>query len=785
VFFIFHAKAVSRRIISGALLSFFSKISNFAETYLEYPMKKRNFFVLIVCFFLSWEGKAQISHGGTPLFLEAYTLRNSSDFEYIEMPAFDLDSVLRMDEINEQNMRGSYPFAYKFYTNIEKGKDGKEWVLADGTKVWQVNIRSKDAYSINVLFTRFNLPRGGQLFVYNADHSHVIGAFDYRNNSSENILPVRPVAGDALTIEYSEPADAEFEGQLTIGEVNHDYRDVLRREPSTDAVNDFACMPDALCSDIDGNIVRSVVLLMINGTTACTGSLINNTENDETPYLLTAVHCLNRDLEEGTSQTRDFYVAQAGTIVAFFNYDRPICGNNMKAAEEMSMAITRVRAIVERKDLALLEFQECPPSYYNVYYAGWNIDPNRNDPPFFNLHHPSAAVKKYGLCSGNLQISSPYPIAFDGLSHFKISGWAIGSTYGGSSGSPLFDKNNRIIATLSGGQSYCKGSSPNGGVDYFAAFFRGWETADPENQLKTYLDPRNTGVSQLKGLDPNEKSPFFRISNANYNKDDRLAVTEYASPHKGFVFGNSDLNVLEFAEEFNLGNPSVLSGVYLFIPSMPFASISGVDIHVYEGASFPQQLIATQSFNPQYQNYAASSRGFSYVNKNTSSVPTECFVAFNNYVTVSKKFYVAYKINYSDQQRFVVYNSVLNSQAANTAWIKNGTQWTKATEYSTYPISTSLAIQPLLQYNYDSLTPIVKEEKTKIEYLRSENRLTFNDQSLESGSVSVYAVTGRLIQTIALAKGEHSVTLQKQPAGTVGIARVVQGNEVSVGKFVY
>jgi hypothetical protein len=770
--------------ISNALLAFFPKISLTLQNIKKYPMMNKVFFALIICFSIFWRGTAQISHGGVPFFLENYTLRNSGDSKYIEMPAFDLDSVLRLDEINRQNMRGSYSFAYKFYTNIEKGRDGKEFVLADGTKIWQVNIRSKGAYSINLLFTRFNLPRGGRLFIYNADHSHVIGAFDYRNNSPEMILPVRPVAGNEITIEYSEPADAEFEAQLTIGEVNHDYRNILRREPEADLVNDFACMPDALCENIDETLVRSVVLLMINGSTACTGSLINNTENDETPYLLTAVHCLNRDIEYGTSKNMDYYITQAGTIIAFFNYSRPVCRTTMKATEEMSMAMTRVRAIVEKKDLALLEFQERPPLYYNVYYAGWNIKPNENDPPFFNLHHPSAAVKKYGLYMGNISLSTPYPVAFDELSHFKISGWTTGSTYGGSSGSPLYDRNNRIIATLSGGNSYCKVSSPDGGFDYFAVFYRGWETANPANQLKTYLDPRNTGVSRIDGLDPHKKNPFIRAGNADYNRNDRLITTEYASPNKGFLFGNSNLNVLEFAEEFNLKQASVLSGVYLLIPSMPFASISGVEIRIYEGDVSPQKLIATQSFNPQYLNYSTSG-GFSNVNKNTSSVPTECFVAFNNYVTVSKKFYVAYKINYSDQQKFTVYNSLLNSQTSNTAWIKSGTQWTKATAYSINPISTSLAIQPLLRYTDNLLVPDIKEEKTKIQYLRNENRLILPNKSLEAGSVSIYEVNGRLIQTISVGKGQDSVILREQSSGTVGIVRILQGNEVSIGKFIY
>ena len=39
---------------------------------------------------------------------------------------------------------------------------------------------------------------------------------------------------------------------------------------------------------------QSVVLLIIDGSVGCTGTLINNTDNDGKPYLLTASHCLNK-----------------------------------------------------------------------------------------------------------------------------------------------------------------------------------------------------------------------------------------------------------------------------------------------------------------------------------------------------------------------------------------------------------------------------------------------------------------------------------------------------------
>jgi hypothetical protein len=427
------------------------------------------FFLLLNVFsFFCVAVSAQISYGGKPLFPNNGFLKSSaSGFlkreGFFEMTAFDSDSVLREDQKHEKNNLRSYRFAHKFFTKIEKKKDAVLTVLPDGTKVWQIHIRSGGASSINVLLTDFELPPGGKLFAYSSDYSHVIGSFDYRNNSSGKVLPLRPIAGESIIIEYSEPADVPFEGNFIVSEVNHDYRGFLEREPESDGGSIFSCMPDALCSEIDETLVRSTVLLIIDGTIACSGVLVNNTENDGTPYILTAVHCLNDNLKFGIYKNKDHYITTSGTIVTFFNYNRPVCGTRLKGTEEMTMAETYPRVILERRDVVLLELLERPPAYYNIYYAGWNMDESQVSGIHTNLHHPSAAVKKYGKTEADLSVTNFLsPAIFEYESHWKVPKWKTGSTYNGSSGSPLFDQNGLVVGTLTGGESNCRNSVPDG-----------------------------------------------------------------------------------------------------------------------------------------------------------------------------------------------------------------------------------------------------------------------------------------------------------------------------------
>jgi hypothetical protein len=696
----------------------------------------------------------------------------------IDMPAFDVDSVLRANARMESGMRGSYPFAYKFFTHIERGQDGNEWMLADGTLVWQVAIRSQGAYSINLLFTEYQVPEGAKLFLYNADHSYILGSYDHRNNSPSGLLPVQPVAGETIIVEYSEPADAAFRGKLTIGDVNHDYRDILRSEPGSDLAGEFTCMPDVVCQEVDDATVRATLLVMVDGTVACSGTLMNNTSGDGVPYVLTAVHCLNDEMAKGIPNHKDweYYVSKAGTVVVFFNYSRPVCGHSMKASEEFAVAEAIPRTVIEGKDIALLELREKPPVHYNAYYAGWDL--NFDAKPYTNIHHPHSAVKRYNFYNGNLTWTSFYEKIFDPDSHLEVSAWTAGSTYAGSSGSPLFDAKHALVGGLSGGVSRCGAQ----GADAFFPLIRGWETSNSDNQLKTYLDPGNTGKQSVAGMDPNRQKPLRRIGNAPYNKGYNLITTQYSGSNSGYVFGNSNLPVNEFAEEFSPEYEAELYGVYLLIPPMPVAHTHGVEIRVYEGVDAPEQLLATQNLKPQFLNYSKSA--FELKDKYTDLVATENFVRFDQPVRITKKFFIAYRINNEAGSQFAVYNTQPSGRAGktSTAWINRDGTWLRAAAYSTQPIGTSLAIEALLNYT-DIPAPIGKT--ARIGYSREGRCLFLPTASDQSGQVTIYTAAGQLIERISIPEAAETLTLRPQPGGTVGIVRVVRGNDTYTGKLIY
>lgn len=711
-------------------------------------MKRLSFLFLLSVYLLPL--LSQVSHGGRPLFLfseENSGLRNVTDDAslFIDMPAFDVDSLLAEDALNESNMKGAFRFAHKFYQEIEKGKSGHSFVLADGTKVWQVGIRSLGAYSINLLFSEFELPEGGQLFLYSPDGGHVLGSFTHENNPEKGLFPTSPIYGEEIIIEYSEPAWAAFEGKLKITEINHDYRGILKSEPWNDRFAEFACMPDILCSEgKDLAINRSAVLLIINGGTLCSGAMINNTNEDETPYLLTAMHCFNYSTP--IHFPMEHYVDLAGTVVTFFNYNRPVCDTRMRGVEEMSIAGAYARCIIEPLDVALLELKETPPDHYQAYYAGWNLDPLVHNTTGFvhNIHHPYGDHSKYGKTTKKIAYASYSGInLFAQNSFWLVPGWETGSTYAGSSGSPLFDDQNRIIGALSGGSSLCNGSNPNGQSDLFSRLHLAWKykTNTDSLRLDRWLDRQNTGVLSLSGLDSREE-PLHRLTNASYNNGDELTQTVVESP-SDYLFGANQRSTTEFAEKFSSDTESLVYGAFLLTP--PISNLTEVKVNLYKSEEGrPGEKVATTVFSPTYTNY---SRDFSELKKKISQ-DSESFVTWEGApIVVGKTFFIGYELPNASAS-FKVYNTKFASYASNTAWINvPGSGWTDVSSYPPSPISTSLGIQALVADTNDSSVSDPKEKIKALKYIRKTQTLQVQIGSNEKASLSLYTAGGVLLKT--------------------------------------
>ena len=121
-------------------------------------MKKlTSLYIVFLLTMLGFQGnlKAQVSHGGRPLPLSLMRSTNGQMFK--EMPPFDVQEELRIDSLNESDLRSGFRFAYKFITDYNRYNSGVTFTGPDGTRVWRLGIYSPGALSINVLFTEYEL----------------------------------------------------------------------------------------------------------------------------------------------------------------------------------------------------------------------------------------------------------------------------------------------------------------------------------------------------------------------------------------------------------------------------------------------------------------------------------------------------------------------------------------------------------------------------------------------------------------------------------------------------
>lgn len=434
---------------------------------------------------------AQLTEGGKPHSFEKF-FKPTGLVPVVHLPAFDLDALLAEDAINDAEMTKPFRFGYNHYTHLDLYNSGTWTQLENGDRLWQLQVKSAGAVTMNLAFNDFFIPQGAKLFVYTPDHAHVIGAITSANNHESREEATDLLPGDEVVIEYFEPASVAGQGSLNLWRVTHGYRSVspfMQRMQERSFGDAGGCQINVRCALGTGweNEIRSVACIVVGGSEACTGALVNNTANDGTPYFLTANHC---------------YSAGTGSWVFRFNWQSATCSNPASNPSSNSITGATLRARNAGSDFCLLELNSTPPATYGVYYAGWS----RSTTPTTTttaIHHPSGDIKKISTGSGTTMGTMSGALCWD------VGIWTQACTEPGSSGSPLFDANHRVIGQLYGGPSYCGATGANL-KDYYGRFDVSWTGGGTSStRLSNWLDPLGTSPTTLDGYDPNFVPPSF------------------------------------------------------------------------------------------------------------------------------------------------------------------------------------------------------------------------------------------------------------------------------------
>jgi lysyl endopeptidase len=421
----------------------------------------------------------------------SWSLENLSSITPHKLASFDLKRLTDEDIINDKDKSKPWRFGHEIYVD-HSAKDVGEWTtLPNGDRIWRMTYKSEGAFTLNFMFDIFWIPEGATLYVYNNEKNDLIRPFTHHNNNPEEVLGTWYVTGDQAWVEYYQPANVVGDPKLTVGSVVHGYRTA---DSYQKGLNDSgACNHDVDCDITPASdpfnintrkeeVKKSVAFLLLGGF-VCSGTLINNTNNDGTPYVLTALHCGGGE----------------GGWAFRFNWrsPNPSCGTFTNSANGTFQTVSGAtrRASSNRSDMKLVEITDT--SFFNnnpdVVWSGWNRSTTQTPQINFGVHHPSGDIQK--VCrkdGGGFRRTS------DGQDFWRINNWDLGVTEGGSSGSGLFNENGHLIGMLTRGTAACSGTNDNGGWDEYGRFGVGWDFGGSESsRLRDWLDPGNTGVTTL------------------------------------------------------------------------------------------------------------------------------------------------------------------------------------------------------------------------------------------------------------------------------------------------
>ncbi len=418
----------------------------------------------------------------------------------VVLPELDMDRIEQEDEVEAKT--GNFErFGEIIPVNFNLHNSGTWTLLPGGDKIWRIRIHSPRALALIPYFDAFYLPEGARLHFYNEEKNDIQGAFTSLNNNEAGTFASWYVHGETMIIEYYEPLEVAGQGVLNLEGVSHAYRFVQPFIPVEERGSD-PCQVNVNCSEganwiAQRDAVMRIIVRVGSATGYCTGAVVNNTNRDCKPYVLTALHC-------GVNSSGTLASASNFNQWVFrFNYQRSACSSGSSGVSQ-TVTGAQVRAHSNDgggdrgSDFLLVELNNAIPSGYNPYYAGWDANTTASSSGV-SIHHPSGDIKKISTYNAAL-VSTTW--GGPSGTHWRVRWIATanghGVTEGGSSGSPIFNASKLICGTLTGGSSYCSATSS---PDLYGKMSYHWTSngSVAAHQLKPWLDPANTGQLTLSG----------------------------------------------------------------------------------------------------------------------------------------------------------------------------------------------------------------------------------------------------------------------------------------------
>ena len=445
--------------------------------------------------------QAQLSLGGAP----AMTAQSHRVVEVVPpFNAQDLRAAGHWHQVDDGSpliVGRMLPLSGDFYSQATHE-------VVQGRSVYHLELTAPDAQGLSLSFDKLALQPGDRLYLFDPARKQVLGAFTSESNPDGGVFGTNPIAGNSLVIQY-EPAGALAD--IRLKQLGYFFESVAAPQNISGEGASGVCNVNVNCSegadmqDVKNGIAQIIVVLDGN-IGFCSGTLVNNSNEDWRPLIMTAYHCtfakspLTGKVINATEEDFRQWVFN-------FHFERPECANNQWVGEQAySISGAKRLAAVPMdhgSDALLVETLNPIPDYYGVYYNGWDRS-GTLEPKAKGLHHPSGDVMKISTITEPL-INGTWKTK-DNIgakdAHFAVryakteNGHCV--TEGGSSGSGLFNSKGLLIGTLSGGAAECdKGINA---LNMYGKLSEHWARSTQDNSqqlqpLAQVLDPKGSGTA--------------------------------------------------------------------------------------------------------------------------------------------------------------------------------------------------------------------------------------------------------------------------------------------------
>ena len=627
----------------------------------------RIFIIIALCFGTKHSYAQDVAAWSTQ-----FQLPELSVFLNLPKPEEKISQALEEEYHNNSNLK-AWVYAVGIETSIEPLRAGQWDTIPGQGYVWRIGIQAKNALSLNLFIENYRMLPGMALYVYNKSKANMLGAFDTRNNANGGVLPVQSLPGDVIIVEWNIPQQTHSRNDFIITSVGYGFRDITAENrivplAAADCNVDINCRTGNHWQREKRSVVRLETISRTGNTIRtqyCTGVLINQAvdASRKKPYILTANHCIS---------TKE--LAQSTTFI--FGYEKEYCqGSN----PFVPSGITGSSLVATKRELdfALLELSEHIDDVHRPFYAGWSTS---KEAPHgvIGIHHPQGDVKKIST-DNDLLVTGTFTdeqtdLYCDKDAHWIIMRWDEGTTEGGSSGSPIFNKEHMVVGTLSGGTATCS----NPVKDYYSKFSEQWNKFPVAGEsLKPWLDPDNKGFKSLWGYDPVSLYEDRCDTLGNIGGNETKILIE--SGDWGYLTGQNDRHWIGFAERIKNDTVANIIGMEVHVAKVS-ESGSRVQFAVWQGGDFPvMPLFVKDTIVPaDYNDYPMH-------------------IYFDRKLEIAGNYFIGYNLEYRYPiDTFAVYQSVRRPYAGISAMYaeeSNGT-WTALGDQIP-PIYSSLGIRAM------------------------------------------------------------------------------------------